>query len=227
MQLTTHLQPWPIAMRIYMPPCYDPQRAGGYPLLILLHGQGYTFDQWDRDGIVAAADRLITAGEIAPLVIVMPNEFDSLSDPAGSHFDQVIAEAVLPWVEEHYQTCAKRECRAIGGISRGATWAVHIGFQRPDLFAAVGAHSFTPFIGDVYRLKYWLNSIAPAAPPRFYLDMGAADQPLHLEAIDQFREEMTNFGVGYEWHLNAGGYDDAYWSAHAEEYLRWYGEEWK
>ncbi|MBN1439501.1 MAG: hypothetical protein JW929_08835 [Anaerolineales bacterium] len=224
--LETGLQPWPVDMRIFLPPCYDPKRESGYPLLIIIHGQTYTFDQWDRDGMDEAADRLTAAGTIQPMILVMPNESSTYRDPEKSNFDDVVAEAVLPWVDGHYNTCPERRCRAVGGLSRGAAWAVHIGMLRPFLFGSIGAHSFTPFLGDVYALKYWLANMNVGDLPRFYLDMGSEDKPEHIEAINQYRAEMERLGIAFEWHWNDGGHDDAYWSAHAEEYLLWYAQAW-
>lgn len=225
-QLTTDLQKEPVDMRVYLPPCYDPDRAGGYPLLIILHGQMQTYDQWDRDGMDESADALIAAGEIRPLIIAMPNEASTGHAPRKSNFDEVIMQAVLPWIDARYNTCTERQCRAVGGISRGASWAVRIGFLQPGLFGSIGAHSYIPFIGDVNRLKYWLLKIKLEVPPRFYLDMGDVDSPASIAASEQFRAKMTELGVPYEWHLNTGGHNDAYWSAHVEDYLRWYNQAW-
>jgi enterochelin esterase-like enzyme len=218
---------WPVAMRVYLPPCYDPGRERGYPLLIMIHGQTYNYDQWDRDGMDEKADELISAGQIQPLIIAMPNEYNTDRDPKESDFDRVVIYAALPWLDGHYHTCTERFCRAVGGLSRGATWAVHIGFLHPEVFGSIGAHSFTPFIGDVYNLKYWMMHTTVQALPRFYLDMGSGDKPEHIEAIDEYRAEMDRLGIPYEWHWNTGGHDDAYWSAHVGDYLRWYSAAWK
>lgn len=225
-QITTGLQQWPVDLRIYLPPCYDPQKAGGYPLLILLHGQTFTNDQWDRDGVDENADRLIAAGEIRPLIIVLPNESHTERDPSVSNFDMVVADAVLPWIDSHHNTCTERICRAAGGISRGAGWAVHIGFLHPELFGSIGAHSLPPFIGDTNRLKGWLTGVKTEDLPRFYLDMGDHDYPGFIKANSDFRTAMTELGVPYEWHWNTGGHNNAYWSAHVEDYLRWYNQAW-
>jgi enterochelin esterase-like enzyme len=225
-RLETNLQEWPVDLYVYLPSCYDAQKAAGYPLLILLHGQTFTLDQWVHDGLLETADRLIAAGEIRPLIIVLPNESHTERDPSVSHFDVVVADAVLPWIDSHYNTCADRIYRAVGGISRGAGWAVHIGFLRPGLFGSVGAHSLPPFIGDANRLEGWLAGGRIGDLPRLYLDMGDHDYPGFVKANEEFRAVMTELGVPYEWHWNAGGHDNLYWSAHVEDYLRWYNRAW-
>jgi enterochelin esterase-like enzyme len=224
--IVTELQPWPVDLLVYLPPCYDPARFPGYPLLILLHGQTYTNDQWDRDGADEAADRLIADRAIPPLIIIMPNEAHAEQLPQKSNFDEVVAQAVLPWAESRYAVCPDRRCRAVGGISRGAGWAVHIGFQRPELFGSVGAHSYPVFFGDIEALQSWIAATPIAGLPRFYLDMGDGDLPEYIAANREFRTELTRLGVPFEWHADSGGHNDAYWSAHAEEYLIWYARAW-
>jgi enterochelin esterase-like enzyme len=224
--ITTELQPWPVDLRIYLPACYDSTRNPGYPLLILLHGQTYTNDQWDRDGMDEAADRLISAGIVPPVIIVMPSEAHSERLPQKSNFDAVVADAVLPWIEAQYPPCPGRACRAIGGISRGAGWAVRIGLMRPELFGSIGAHSYPPFVGDTGKVKQWVAGTAVGDLPRFYLDMGDGDMPAYRTANREFRDELTRLGIPFEWHGNTGGHNDAYWSAHVEEYLLWYAQSW-
>ncbi len=224
--LKTELQPWPVDVRVFLPPCYDPGRDPGYPLLILLHGQTYTNDQWDRDGLDEAADRLSSAGTIQPMIIAMPNESHSERSPQKSNFDAIVAGTVLPWIDWRYNTCTERFCRAAGGISRGAGWAVRIGFLQPSLFGSIGAHSYPPFLGDVFALKDWMADVKVEDLPRFYLDMGSRDRPEYIKANIQFQDEMTRLGIPFEWHWNTGGHDDAYWAAHMEEYLLWYSRAW-
>lgn len=220
----TQFQWRPFEVRIYYPPCYDPQPEELYPLLVMIHGQTYTDDQWDRLGLDEAADSLISAGESRPFLIFMPLEENTDLDPEQANFDQVVAGALLPWIETNFPVCLERACRAVGGLSRGATWAVYLGFLRPELFGSIGAHSLTPFYGDVYRLPFWLMRVEVQALPRFYLDMGQDDW--FMDALTQFRQAMDRNGVPYEWHLNPGGHEEAYWSSHVMDYARWYASGW-
>lgn len=221
---TTDLVPRPVEVRVYFPPCYDPQPEARYPVLIMIHGQTYTADQWDRLGLDEAADAAIVSGESRSFLIFMPLEEHTERDPEDSNFDAVVTDGLLPWIDANYPTCTERACRAVGGLSRGATWAVHIGFLRPEVFGSIGAHSLTPFFGDVYRLPYWLMRTNVGELPRFYLDMGEDDW--FMEALAQFRAAMTEQGVAFEWHPGPGTHDEAYWSSHVGDYVRWYASGW-
>jgi len=212
-----------LRLRLYLPPCYA-AGAARYPLLVMLHGQSFDDGQWERLGLLAAADRLIAAGELRPALIVMPYEERWLQSPQQSGFGDALVTALLPWLDRNYSTCTQRQCRAIGGLSRGAAWAVRLGFTHWEQFGAVGAHSLPPFLGDDVRLGGWLKAIPPGQTPRLYLDIGEKDR--YRKPAEEFEALLGKYAVPHEWHLGAGQHDEVYWSVHVEEYLRWYAAGW-
>jgi len=223
--LTIPQQPKPMAVRVYLPPCYDPGHAGGYPVLFLFHGQNYTEDQWEKLGVTTAADELISSGAAAPFLMVMPQEVYWRVPPVDSNYESVVLEALIPWVEETYAVCDLRECRAVGGLSRGAGWALRLGMLHPDVFSTVGLHSPVVFYGDATRLPRWLAAIPDGLQPRVWLDYGRSDpEALATEALEKI---LADARLPHEYYRNVGGHDAKYWSAHVEEYLRWYAQAWK
>jgi enterochelin esterase-like enzyme len=142
-------------------------------------------------------------------------------------FGQAVIEELIPWIDEHYRTLPERRYRAIGGLSRGAGWAVHLGLSRWDLFGAIGAHSLAIFGADVpYNVNRWLDSIPPDAYPRIYLDIADRDRQDVTATTEHFEALLTEKEIPHEWHLFNGYHDEAYWGAHVEDYLRWYTESW-
>jgi enterochelin esterase-like enzyme len=214
----------PLVVRVYLPPCYSETPAEPYPVLIMIHGQTFEHDQWDRLGMDEAADRLILAQEIRPFLLFMPLERHTDREPEATQFDKVVVEKLLPWIDANYPTCVERACRGIGGLSRGATWAVHLGFQQPQLFGSIGGHSLTPFYGDVYAMPYWIVRVGLESLPRFYLDMGEDD--IWIEAFTEFVNGLKEQNVVFDLFVREGFHDESYWSAHVEEYLRWYAAAW-
>lgn len=217
-QVETPLLTKPLQFRVYLPPCYS-ATGERYPVLYLLHGQMYDDAQWDEIGIDETADRLISAEEIPPLIIVMPRE-TSWQQPTQSNFGQAVVEALVPWVDAHYATRAERESRAVGGLSRGAAWAVHLGLSQWQTFGGLGAHSLPLFWTDSEQLPAWLDAIPEADQPRIYLDIGRSDRDLQSAA--GFEALLESRGIPHEWHLYAGYHNEDYWRAHLEDYLRWY-----
>jgi enterochelin esterase-like enzyme len=210
---------------VYLPPCYDEQPDRRYPVLYLIHGQNYNHDQWDRLGADETADQLIGAGEIEPFLLVLPRD-RVWTQPTEDNFGQVLAEGLVPYVDQHYRTLADRANRAVGGLSRGAGWAVHLGLSRWGLFGAIGTHSLPVFWTDTYHIREWLDAIPAESLPRIYMDIGEKDRPVIMQSALWFENLLTEKGIPHEWHLNPGYHEEAYWSEHIDEYLRWYTKDW-
>ncbi|MFH1446374.1 MAG: alpha/beta hydrolase-fold protein [Chloroflexota bacterium] len=209
--------------RVYVPPCYDSHQSTEYPVLYLLHGLDYNDDQWDRLGVDETADTLIRNGEAAPFMIVMPRE-PNFYIPDDSDYERVIVDELLPWVDSHYAAIDQREYRAIGGLSRGAAWSVHIGLRHWEDFGLVGAHSLPIFEGDSGRALRWLSEIPPDSLPRIFIDIGQQD--LDLASAQAFEVSLNENDIPHTWYLFSGSHTEEYWQAHLEIYLRWYSGNW-
>jgi enterochelin esterase-like enzyme len=223
--LRTDDLPLPLEYTVYLPPCYDQQPERRYPALYLIHGQNYNNDQWDRLGADEAADTLIASGEVAPFIIVMPRD-RSWDQPTEDLFGQVVAEELVPEIDRRYRTLAERQQRAVGGLSRGAGWAVHLGLSYWELFSAIGGHSLPVFWTDTGKIRGWLAEIPPDQLPRIYLDIGEKDRPQILASARWFEDLLTELGIPHEWYLFTGYHEEAYWQAHVADYLRWYARDW-
>ena len=209
---------------IYLPPCYDGEIERHYPVLYLLHGQTFTADQWIRLGAVDVINQLIRSGESDPFIVVFPDDrYWNL--PAGTGFGQRLVDDLIPYIDETYRTLPDRNHRAIGGMSRGAGWALELGLVRWDLFGTIGLHSLAVFQKDFSKIPKWLAAIPTASLPRVFMDIGDNDQELEKALLveAQFNER----GILHEWHLYNGDHTEDYWGEHVEEYIRWYAEGWK
>jgi enterochelin esterase-like enzyme len=224
-EFTTVLLPDPLVYRIYLPPCYDEDTERAYPVLYLIHGQSFTDNQWDRLGVPEIADRLIASGEASPFIVVMPRD-RIWTEPTEDNFGLAVEQSLIPWIDEHYKTIPDRAHRAIGGLSRGAAWAVHIGLSNWDKFGAVGVHSGFVFHSDVQPIYQWLNSIPEGMAPRVYMDIGNADRPDITTGAKWLEDLLTRYSVPHEWHMFVGEHEEDYWQAHVEDYLRWYTMDW-
>jgi len=223
--LDTELLRLPLEYRVYTPPCYTVDKAERYPVLYLFHGQSSTDDQWDRMGADKAADRLIAAGEIPPLILVMP--YDRYGgQPTETKFSQAISEVLVPHIDQAYRTIPDRKHRAVGGLSRGAGWAIHFGISKWKMFGALGAHSAAVFHTDAQRMRTWLSQIPDDELPRIYADIGDKDRPEIMRSAVWFEELLNGYDIAHEWHVFSGYHAEEYWEAHLEQYLRWYTQGW-
>ena len=212
-----------LAGRIYTPPCYGVDTDRKYPTLYLLHGAVDTDQQWDDLGLDEWADILISGGEIPPLIIIMPREITWIVLPENPFGDHLV-KAVIPWVDNHYQTLDDREYRAVGGMSRGGNWAVRLGLLHWGLFGSIGAHSTPLFIGDLKRVPGWVEIIPASQTPRLLMDIGQDDN--NLAEAQALHKSLLNLDFPHEWRLYPGLHDEQYWKTHLEEYLKWYSAGW-
>jgi enterochelin esterase-like enzyme len=213
----------PMTYHVYLPPCYFDETGTHYPTLFLLHGQTYNEDQWIRLGVPATMDRLIAAGQIPPFIIVFPYDYSNLQPPQY-HFEDVFMGALIPQIDATYRTIPDAAHRAIGGLSRGAAWALHLGIHHPDIFGAIGAHSPAIFYSDAASLPLYLRDIPAEQLPRIYIDFGDADEQMQNDL--DFKKLLDDYNIPYEWHANIGFHDETYWAAHVQAYLTWYAQGW-
>ncbi|MEQ8673555.1 MAG: CapA family protein [Aggregatilineales bacterium] len=219
-----------MAYTVYLPPCYD-STTNTYPVIYLMHGSNDDDGQWMRLGLGDILDAGITSGEIPPLIAVFPfgnwmaneNEFDR------EGWGQVFMDEVMPRVEDTYRIDARRESRAMGGISRGGFWAFHIALRNPDLFSALGGHSA---FFDQYHATAENNPLDLVTVPentanlRIYLDRGGDDYA--APGLDLMDERLNEANVPHEYTVHpTGQHANSYWREHVAEYVQFYVQAWR
>ena len=213
----------PLEYRVCLPACYETMPGRHYPVLYLIHGQGSDESQWERLGACSAAIDLAWRGEISPMILVLPHD-RAYTQPTEDGFGKALAAELAPKIDQEYRTLADRNFRAIGGLSRGGAWAIHLGVKEWQIFGIVGAHSPAIFHTDVRKLAGWLEAIPVSERPVFYIDIGDKDRPELLRLTAWFEDLLTEMRVPHEYYLFPGYHEEAYWQAHVEEYLRWYAQ---
>ncbi len=226
-QIKTDLLPKPLVFRVFLPPCYTERPETRYPVLYLFHGQFSNDDQWDRMGVDETAARLISSKALPPFLIVMPFDREFTTEADDSQFDEAIITDLVPHIDQTYRTLPGRSFRAIGGLSRGAGWALQIGMDADSLFGTIGLHSPAIFWDTTPGIPEWLDSAETGhILPRLYLDIGDHDTPEIVESATWFEGELTRRNIDHEFYLFPGYHDEKYWGAHLENYLRWYAALW-
>ncbi|MBA3873961.1 MAG: CapA family protein [Anaerolineae bacterium] len=215
---------------VYTPPCYDNSTVT-YPVVYLMHGSSDDDGQWARLGIQAALDTGIANGTLPPMIVVMPfgewlankNQFEAVS------WENVFLKELMPLVESQYRIDARRESRAIGGISRGGFWAYEIAFRHPDLFSAVGGHSAFFAEGQAppdYDPLKLANNAADLDTLRIELDHGNADYA--APGVDLMHQRLDQRGIQHDFTIYPEGqHNNAHWQLHVAEYLDFYSADWK
>ncbi|MBM3136900.1 MAG: hypothetical protein FJZ98_01795 [Chloroflexi bacterium] len=204
---------------VYLPPCYDPLLEGGYPAAYLFHGQTFDDRMWLNLGAAELADTIILEGA-EPFVMIFPNEEFFYRPVIGNKFPEAIMEELLPWAEEDFNLCQERECRAIGGISRGASWAMRIGLTNPRAFSRIGIHSLPSFLGGEGQVAEWVKVLPKGELPFVAMDSGRLDP--EIKSAIAVEAVFNQLGLPHTWNLNEGRHDEEYWRAQVDEYIHWY-----
>jgi len=143
---------------VYTPPGYDPAGKTKYPVLYLLHGFSDDASGWTAVGRAhVILDNLIAQGKARPMLVVMtlgygapeivtPMGVSAFRDPTlvkrnYERFRDALFTEVIPMVEKAYRVDARREARAIAGLSMGGAETLFVGLNAIDRFAYIAAFS--------------------------------------------------------------------------------------
>ncbi len=130
-------------MHVYTPPGYAALKEK-LPVLYLLHGGGDNDASWTTAGRANfILDNLLAEGKIKPMVVVMPaghvpgTALAMGAGPAQDPFAKDLVTDIITYVEKNYSVSAKREHRALAGLSMGGIQTMNIALWNPELFSYV------------------------------------------------------------------------------------------
>ena len=125
---------------IILPAGYE-QSDQRYPVLYLLHGLTSNYTLWARMRVPVYAARY-------EMIVVMPDVGNSwyvnwAQSEAGQKnaWEDYMINDVIGHVDKNYRTIARREGRAINGLSMGGYGALMLGLRHPEMFCSIGSHS--------------------------------------------------------------------------------------
>src|SRR5688572_27738987 len=171
----------PRDVMVWTPPAYTTERDKRYPVLYLQDGSN-AYIVWRIDEI---AKRLIAAGEIEPLIIVMiPNtgfpqeryedytptlprnvKFGGKADEYG----RFLVEEVKPLIDREYRTLPDAANTGIGGASLGALVSLYLGLKYPDLFTRLALISPAVWWDDKIIVRK-VNTLKAKPASRVWID---------------------------------------------------------
>ena len=195
---------------VYLPPGYEAETADRYPVLYLHDGQNL-FDRATAFGeewhVDESAERLITAGEIEPLIVVGiyntgEHRVDEYTPTAaaevgrGGHADdygRMLIEELKPFIDRTYKTLPSAASTAMGGSSLGGLLSLHVGLRFPTAFGRLAALS--PSVWWDHRvLLREVEALPGRLPIRIWLDAGTAEGADTLANARALRDALVAKG---------------------------------
>ena len=218
---------------IYTPPGYESSAGVQYPLILLLHGYGDDETAWTDVGRAhLIVDNLIAAGQIEPVLIVMPYghpEPIQLSERPDDYFqrnndlyEKDITKDLLPYIEQRFNVRTDAAGRSIVGLSMGGGHALDTGLKNIDKFSSIGAFSAaTPQLDAQALLQQYpaLSGSEPAANTLKHLWIPIGEKDFLLERNDKFVEQLRTAGVKHDYIKTAGGHEWERWRDYLPEFL--------
>ena len=126
---------------VLLPPDYGSSDER-YPVLYLLHGLTQDHTTWSRLGAP------FYAREIGHLIVVMPDGGNSWyvnwaesGEGQKNDWEDHIVRDVVQHVDANFRTIARREGRAIAGLSMGGYGALTMGLRNSEMFISIGSTS--------------------------------------------------------------------------------------
>jgi S-formylglutathione hydrolase FrmB len=136
--------PGAVRVLVSTPPSYDAEPGRRYPVLYFLHDGGGDEGVLFRQGMIAALDTAMRAGEIPEILVVCPRGVGSWWVDAVDgkrRMAAFLSDDLVPFIDAAYRTRAGRGSRLAAGVSMGGYGALRWALARPDLFAAAGGLS--------------------------------------------------------------------------------------
>jgi enterochelin esterase family protein len=186
---------------VYTPPGYEKGNRK-YPVLYLLHGYSDDASGWSAVGRAnIILDNLIWKQKAKPMIVVMPLGYGPVDaviprtvkvDNFRANllkFRETLLTEVIPQVEKQYRVDARRETRAIAGLSMGGAESLTTGLNNLDKFGWIGSFSAGGMGEDYDVLFPKLDESANNHLSVLWIACGTED---HLiETNRKFRDMLT------------------------------------
>ena len=227
-------------LTVYTPAGYETSKAK-YPVLYVLHGIGGDEDAWVTQGrATQILDNLIARGEAKPMIVVFTNgnisqEAAPLENSTGytrptmslpqtmeGTFETAFPE-IVKFIDSRYRTLAKKQSRAICGLSMGGFHTLNISLNYPDLFnysgmfsAAIGVTdpSISPMYQDFDRK---LAAYFAKKPALLWIGIGRTD--FLIQSNNEFRAKLDAAGYPYQYMETDGGHIWRNWRIYLSEFV--------
>jgi enterochelin esterase-like enzyme len=225
--------------RVMLPPGYD-SSTQRYPVLYMLHGVAGDSSEWQAIGLLEAADRMMTRGEIDPFLIVLPNGGANywVNQASGARWADYVVDDVVTQVDRDYRTIDSPHSRAIGGLSMGGEGALRLAMQHPKVFGIAGAHSpslrtaFDQFAPELQELFGDEAAWRAGSPLWLVLDTDSAYQltmAIDIGEDDPWRpnvellhQRMVSRSIPHRFEVLPGEHAAEYWIDNVDHYLAFY-----
>ncbi len=224
---------------VYTPPDYDINPKKKYPVLYLLHGAGENERGWSKQGHMSfILDNLIAEKKAIPMIVVMDNGYATAKDaPVQSAttsgrnmsgmaetLEQVYIKGIIPNIDLSYRTIAKKESRAMAGLSMGGMQTMLIGMNHLELFSYYGFFSGAIMGGIMDDPKTAFNGAFADAESfnkkvkLMWFGAGSGETQF-VKMVDDTKKKLADLGIKSNTYISQGTFHEWHtWRRHLNEF---------
>ena len=232
---------------VYLPPGYDADKRKRYPVLYLHDGQNLfdgatSFIKGAEWGVDETAQRLITGGEIEPLIIVgiyntggdRVDEYTPTVDPKhkmggkADLYGRMLVEELKPFIDSEYRTRRDAKSTGLGGSSLGGLVSLYLALKYPQTFGRVIVASPSVWWDDRVILRE-VEALKQRPRLRIWLDMGTKEGGNEAEEHTRNARALRDALISKGWkegsdlkyfEVEGAEHNERAWAARVEPMLR-------
>lgn len=198
-----------VKYNVYLPDGFD-KSDKCYPVVYLLHGLYGQYDNWQTMGnMKIVTDELITSGEAAQMVIIMPNAGDNdihniyngYFNMPDWNYEDFFFQELIPQAEAKYRCISDKGHRAIMGLSMGGGGSTVYCQRHPEMFSSC------------YAMSAWLDEVSFTEKPepvndKFYYTQKSVHEMSAVAFVENADEATVAQLNSVRWFFDCG--DDDY-----------------
>ena len=228
-------------LSVYTPAGYEQNKKAKYPVLYVLHGIGGDEDAWlDQGRAAQILDNLIAKGQAKPMIVVFTNGNISQEAAPGQNstgyvrpttslpqtmegtFETSFPE-IVKFIDSNYRTLAKKESRAICGLSMGGFHTLYVTLNNPDMFNYSGMFSAAIGVSDASVSPIYQDFDAKLAtyfskkPTLLWVGCGNTD--FLIQSNREFVQKLQDNNYPHEYLENEGGHIWKNWRIYLTDFV--------
>ena len=228
-------------LSVYTPAGYEKNKKQKYPVLYVLHGIGGDEDAWlDQGRAAQILDNLIAQGKAKPMIVVFTNgNISEEAAPCQNSTGYIHPTTDLPktmegtfetafpevgkFIDSNYRTIAKKQSRAICGLSMGGFHTLYISLNNPDMFGYSGMFSAAIGVSDssvspIYQdFDQKLATYFSKNPSLLWIGCGNTD--FLIQSNQEFVKKLQDNNYPHEYLENEGGHIWRNWRIYLSEFV--------
>ncbi len=128
-------------------------------------------------------------------------------------FPESLVKDVIPYIDKNYRTVAKKDSRAIAGLSMGGGHTLAATNAHPDTFSYVGVFS----MGTAADVSDKLADLKKEGVKFYYVGHGKDDPVVKVSQGQNLAAQLEKVGINYHYTESSGGHTWSNWRIYLNE----------